>query len=278
MGLGGLIATWQRQIKDFSHAQSDKYTSLVFDNRGMGQSDKPFMRYSTSEMAMDLIELLDHLGWTAQRQLHVIGVSMGGMIAQELALDISDRIASLQLVSTAARLVNTIGYWENLRNRINLFIPRSLDVQVARAKANLYPEAWLNSPDEEPEPVVQPFPTNGDRFAAGEIRKRTNPGVFTRTGFIAQAIAAGWHYKSPAQLKELAEEVGRERIMVMHGTDDHMITFPHGEVLLQDLGGEEKGVTKAFYERKGHHLPAEERWDFNRRVQEMVEKTSKLDR
>lgn len=50
----------------------------------MGGSDRPVMRYSTSEMAKDLIELLDHLGWTAERQLHVSGVSMGGMIAEEL--------------------------------------------------------------------------------------------------------------------------------------------------------------------------------------------------
>jgi pimeloyl-ACP methyl ester carboxylesterase len=50
----------------------------------MGDSDTPVMRYSTSEMAKDVIELVDYLGWTAERQLHVIGVSMGGMIAQEL--------------------------------------------------------------------------------------------------------------------------------------------------------------------------------------------------
>jgi pimeloyl-ACP methyl ester carboxylesterase len=52
----------------------------------MGKSDKPVMRYSTSEMAKDLLELLDHLGWTENRQLHVAGVSMGGMIAQELVI------------------------------------------------------------------------------------------------------------------------------------------------------------------------------------------------
>ncbi|KAI9708343.1 MAG: hypothetical protein M1820_004047 [Bogoriella megaspora] len=276
MGLGGMITTWQRQTKDFAHKQSDQYTALVFDNRGMGQSDKPFMRYSTSELAKDLIEILDHIGWTAKRQLHVIGVSMGGMIAQELGLLIPERIASLNLISTAARIVNTVGYWENLRNRINLFIPRSLDEQVKRAKLNLYTEEWLNRPDEEPEPVVQPFPTNGDRFAAGEIRKRMSPEIFQRKGFMAQAVAAGWHHKSPAQLNNLGDKVGRERIMVMHGAVDRMITFPHGEALLKELGGEEAGVTKAFYKDKGHHIPAEDRNDFKRRIEEMVQKAEEL--
>lgn len=53
----------------------------------MGDSDTPLMRYSTSEMAKDIIELVDHLGWTAERELHIIGVSMGGMISQELVYD-----------------------------------------------------------------------------------------------------------------------------------------------------------------------------------------------
>ena len=78
------MGSWQRQTKDFGHERGSKYTSLIFDNRGMGRSDKPLMRYSTSEMARDAYELLDHLGWTAKRQLHVIGISMGGMIAQEM--------------------------------------------------------------------------------------------------------------------------------------------------------------------------------------------------
>ena len=84
MGLGGIKTAWQRQTKDFAHTKGDKYTSLVFDNRGMGESDKPLSRYSTSEMAKDTVELLDHVGWTGQRQLHIIGISMGGMIAQEM--------------------------------------------------------------------------------------------------------------------------------------------------------------------------------------------------
>lgn len=83
-GLGGFIRSWQRQIRDFGHEQPDKYTVLAFDNRGMGMSDKPFMRYTTTEMAKDIVELLDHVGWTQDRSVHVVGVSLGGMISQEL--------------------------------------------------------------------------------------------------------------------------------------------------------------------------------------------------
>lgn len=84
MGLGGYMKAWQRQTKDFGHTDSDKYSCLVFDNRGMGNSDKPLLRYTTSEMAKDIVELLDHVGWKDQRSVHVVGISMGGMIAQEL--------------------------------------------------------------------------------------------------------------------------------------------------------------------------------------------------
>lgn len=84
MGLGAFKWYWQRQTIDFGHDQASKYSCLIFDNRGMGESDKPVMRYSTSEMAKDTFELLDRVGWTGERSIHVIGISMGGMIAQEM--------------------------------------------------------------------------------------------------------------------------------------------------------------------------------------------------
>jgi pimeloyl-ACP methyl ester carboxylesterase len=84
MGLGGMKYAWQRQTKDFAHTQADKYSVLTLDNRGIGESDKPFFRYSTSEMAKDVIEVMDHVGWNGKRECHVVGISMGGMIAQEI--------------------------------------------------------------------------------------------------------------------------------------------------------------------------------------------------
>lgn len=100
MGLGAFKNAWQRQTKDFGHDQASRYTCLILDNRGMGESDKPLMRYSTSEMAKDTFELLDYLGWTEERQLHIIGLSMGGMIAQELVWTLQSNTASMWHILT----------------------------------------------------------------------------------------------------------------------------------------------------------------------------------
>ncbi|KAI4191787.1 MAG: hypothetical protein LQ346_004608 [Caloplaca aetnensis] len=257
----------ERQAQYFGHEKGSLYTCLLFDNRGMGDSDKPVARYSTSELAKDTLALVNHVEWTSPRQLHVIGVSMGGMIAQELALMIPERIASLTLASTAARLVNTVGYWENLRDRINM----SLDVELGAIKARTFSQTWLEAPDDYGE-----FPTNGDRFSAMELAKRQDVEGFTRKGFICQALAAGWHHKSAEQLKELADKVGRQRIQVLHGTADKMITVPHGEILAKELG-EDEGVTKIIVPGRGHALHIEDMAMYHKIVEDMVEKVEKLE-
>ena len=151
-------------------------------------------------------------------------------------------------------------------------IPKSLEVQIAKVKADCYSAEWLAQPDEI-EAVVKPFPTNGDRFAAGEVNKRTSPDVFSKQGFMCQLYAAGFHHKSAKQLAELGDKVGRERIMVLHGKRDHMIDFVHGEMLLKELGGEERGITKSFHENIGHVAPLEIRKEFQKILVGRIEKT-----
>jgi len=76
---------------------SDRYRVLRFDQRGSGLSDKPDMPYSIAMLADDTAALMDHLGLAPA---HVFGISMGGTIAQELALRHPAKIRSLVLGCT----------------------------------------------------------------------------------------------------------------------------------------------------------------------------------
>lgn len=147
-----------------------------------------------------------------------------------------------------------------------------MDKQIALVKSRVS-SSWLSQPDQDGD-----FPTNGDRFAAQELTKRQDPEGFTRKGFICQGMAAGYHKKSPEQVKEIADKVGRDRVLVIHGTADNLITFPHGEILLKELGGEEMGVTKSFFEGSGHYVPIEKRAEFRKLIEEFVEKTEAMRR
>lgn len=166
-----------------------------------------------------------------------------------------------------------------------MFIPKSLDRSVGDAAYAMFSEAWLDAPDDKVVPnsstngVVLPpsgtygrFTTNYERFAAQELSKRLSPEAFPTKGFWLQAIAAGWHRKSAEQLKEIGDKVGRERIMVMHGTRDYMITVPHGQKLIAML---EPGVG-VIREGKGHVIMLEE-WKYhNEMIEKQIEKGEKL--
>lgn len=151
-------------------------------------------------------------------------------------------------------------------------MPKSPDAQLDDIKGRILSQSWLEAPDEYGE-----FPTNGDRFAAMDLAKRQDLKGFTRKGIFCQAIAAAWHHKSPEQLSQLADKVGRQRIQVLHGTADRMISPPHGETLARELGGEGEGVTKIIVEGRGHVLHYEERAMYQEVLESMVEKAEKLE-
>ena len=79
MGLGWSSDMWQRTRP----VLSPRYRTIAFDNRGAGRSDVPEGPYSIAEMACDAARVLDAAG---VESAHLFGESMGGMIAQEFAL------------------------------------------------------------------------------------------------------------------------------------------------------------------------------------------------
>jgi 3-oxoadipate enol-lactonase len=95
MGLSYPSYMWHRSRPVFAKS----YRTIALDNRGVGQSDAPPGVYSIALMASDAAAVLDAAGLESA---HVFGASMGGMIAQEFALQYPHRVRSLVLGSTAA--------------------------------------------------------------------------------------------------------------------------------------------------------------------------------
>jgi len=88
---------WGTQLAELSKT----YRVLAFDNRGIGDSDAPDSPYTTRMMARDTLGLMEHLGI---ERAHVLGKSLGGAIGQWVALEQPDRVRSLAMTSTFARL------------------------------------------------------------------------------------------------------------------------------------------------------------------------------
>lgn len=120
-GVGVHGGGWKPQVDTLS----DRYRCLTFDNRGMAASQPLGAPLSVEQMADDALALMDAQGW---RSAHLVGHSMGGPIALQIALAFRDRVRSLALLCTFARGTDATKLslwmlWVGLRTRIG---PRRL--------------------------------------------------------------------------------------------------------------------------------------------------------
>jgi pimeloyl-ACP methyl ester carboxylesterase len=93
----GMSATHMAWGHPFLEGLEPSFECIVFDNRGMGRSGHAELPFGVADMAVDTHALLDALGLETA---HVVGISMGGTIAQELALSHPERIRTLTLGAT----------------------------------------------------------------------------------------------------------------------------------------------------------------------------------
>ncbi|KPX34087.1 MULTISPECIES: alpha/beta fold hydrolase [Pseudomonas syringae group] len=96
-GLGSSGEDWELQVP----ALARHYRVIVMDMRGHGRSDKPHGRYSIQAMSNDVEALIEHL---RLQPVHLVGLSMGGMIGFQLAVDKPHLLKSLSIVNSAPQV------------------------------------------------------------------------------------------------------------------------------------------------------------------------------
>ncbi|WP_238422672.1 alpha/beta fold hydrolase [Gordonia sp. 'Campus'] len=95
-GMSAHRGMWTDDLLD---ALTPHFSVAVYDHRGIGQSSRAEAAFTIADLAADARDVIDGLGWGSA---HILGTSMGGMIAQELALGFPDHVRSLVLGCTTA--------------------------------------------------------------------------------------------------------------------------------------------------------------------------------
>ena len=202
----GMSATHLAWGQTFRPALETSFDTIAFDNRGMGRSGRAEPPFGIVDMAGDAIGLLDAL--TIERA-HVVGISMGGAIAQELALAHPDRVRTLTLGATFC------GGPEG-----TLMDPKDLQM-LGAAYASGDPEQVFRAMWEIN--ISPTFAADDSRFAA--FREMGSALPAPRPVVVQQMRACAEHDTS-GRLGGLSMPS-----LVIHGTADRLIKFPNGELI-----------------------------------------------
>lgn len=204
MGLGYTSVMWHRTRP----LLAEYFRTIAFDNRGVGRSEVPPGPYSISIMASDAAAVLDAVGVT---RAHVFGVSMGGMIAQEFALQYTARTRSLILGCTSAGGPSAV---RAERKVADLLLARGMTPEQAR-------EAIL--------PYIYDPATPREKIDE-DIRLR-QPWLPSVEAYMAQlqAILAWESYSRIAQVSAPT--------LVVHGESDALILPRNGELIAERIPG-----------------------------------------
>lgn len=249
MGIGSQRIFWDDRL--LARLADDGFTVARFDHRDVGESTRldhlPAPRpprtmarallgldvsapYTLSDMASDSVRLLDHLGWD---RANVAGVSMGGMIAQHLAIEHPARVASL------TSIMSTTG-------------ARRYAIQTKPAALRALLSKPPRTAAESGDYTVRLFKAiGGPRFASDEDHlRRMGELAFERKpsprGFCRHFAALCASGDRTARLAKVQAPT-----LVFHGSDDPLIRASAGRATARAI----PGATLQVIDGMGHHLP-----------------------
>lgn len=224
-GYGGASVQWRGEFLDLL---ARDFQVITFDNRGTGGSSKPDAPWTMADFAADTVALLEHLGL---ERTHLLGLSMGGMIAQETALQAPRRIDRLILSDTHCGHKTAIASPPWVAEAFAIDPELTIEQQAAKSRPAVYSrrfidehEAWLDAELQRTLPHRSPLAT----FA----RHR-------------EAIQDWDAYDRLPRIKS--------RTLVMHGSEDVLVLPENGRVLAERIPGAELAIVEG-----AGHIPMSE--------------------
>jgi pimeloyl-ACP methyl ester carboxylesterase len=225
MGLGLSGGAWWRTVPVLAR----RFRVITFDNRGVGRSTSPTYSYTTEAMADDAASVLDS---AEVERAHVYGISLGGMVAQQLALRHPRRVASLVLGATHPGGPRAVAPDEEV---IDFFRRRP---ELPQEEA-----AWASVPYNYGPRCRR---RHGSRIAEDVAERLAHP--FAPDAYRAQLYAARLH--------NCLGRLARIRVptMIVHGRHDRMIPVPNADLMAARM----PHARLQILEQSGHLYPTEQ--------------------
>ncbi|CAF0893284.1 unnamed protein product [Rotaria sordida] len=248
MGLLTEGASWNYQSEFFR--QQSEYQCVTYDNRGCGRSSSPFtFQYTTTQMAKDALALIDHLKWT---KCHIVGVSMGGMIALELVLLAPERILSLTLLATHAGGLAGRAPFVGMRHILRSLVIRDEHLLVENSLSMLYGPKIHGDPDKR---------KSFYDYHTERLKKRIRPKLI---GILGHMLAVQRHYVGYADLLKI--RYAPFDCLIMVGTEDRLVREANSYIIQRTLG-----CRLVKLEHAGHALPVECAKEINEELFDLFE-------
>lgn len=242
MGNGQDALSWPPDfISNFTDAG---YQVIRYDHRGTGFSTseekwKKKKAYSLSDMAGDAVAILDTL---TIAESHIVGVSMGGMIAQIITIENPERTASLTSIMSSGNVVDP-----ELEPMSNEIMPKMISAVLSHG-------FFGGKKGQIKRQIIQKRILMGE--AIGEIDIETMAEVATynlkkREGY--NLMAARHHYEAILISESRLEKLGNLKVptLIIHGNEDPVMPITHGEKLVATI----PNANSMWIDNMGHDLP-----------------------
>jgi len=234
-GLGADTYLWSKQVPAFS----TQHRVVVFDNRGSGESDKPDEPYSIPMFVADTLGLMQALGI---ERAHVLGASLGGLIAQELVLTHPEMVDRLVLACTTSNGPRSVrpSFWGLIPMLFRLRRTGDPAADTRRAFSIFAHPLWLkNNPDEV------------DEYVAWRVAHPQPPKAFRRQ----RRAIKGFHRE---------DRLGTITVptLIVHGDSDRVAPPANARILGELIPNSEVVIL----EDSGHACSFDQRDRFNQGV------------